>query len=79
MSYSTVAEALAALETAMAADPELAWAWHCNIAVSMQDEGVSHSVSNAGAARFMKLAFKVDTSKAPAPTEEESDVVEFVD
>lgn len=55
-------------------DPDLAWAWHCNIAVMMQDEGVSHAVSNRGAARFMKLAFGVDTSKAPIPVNDEEDV-----
>jgi hypothetical protein len=45
------------------ASEDYAWTWHCCIAVSMQDEGVSHQTSNKAAARFMKLAFDVDVTK----------------
>lgn len=79
MSYIPVTEALVVLETAMIKDPEFAWGWHCNIAVAMQDEGVSYAVSNAGAARFMKNDFKVDTSKAPMPTEGGNNVIKSID
>lgn len=79
MSYDTVGDAVTALEAAMKGDPGLAWAWHCNIAVAMQDEGVSHTVSNAGAARFMKTAFGVDTSKAPMPETGAEETIEYFD
>ena len=79
MSYDNIEDARAAITYAMVKDPDIAWAWHCVLAVNMQDEGVSHKVSNAGAARFMKQVFDVDTSVAPIPSEEEDDVIEFVD
>lgn len=58
--------ALYHLRQAMQDDPGYAWAWHCNMACSIMDEGVSHDISNRAAARFMKLAFDVDTSKEPS-------------
>ena len=58
-------EALNILKSAMRDDPHYAWTWHCNVAVSMMDEGAPHDSANAAAARFMKLAFGVDTSKPP--------------
>lgn len=48
---------------AMKDDIEYAWGWHCNIAVSAMDEGLDHSASNRAAARFMKNAFDIDTTK----------------
>ena len=44
-------------------DMDYAWAWFCNIAVPMQDEGVSHEVSNKAAARVMQNLFGVDITK----------------
>ena len=44
-------------------DPEYAWAWHCNIAMPMQDEGCSYDLANRGTARVMSMLFGVDTSK----------------
>lgn len=38
-----------------------AWAWHCNIAVCAQDEGLEWEASQLAAARFMRLLFGVDT------------------
>ena len=58
-----IEKAMGTLKKAMAKDPDYAWTWHCNIAVMAQDAGVSHKISNDGAARFMKLAFDVDTTK----------------
>ena len=55
--------ALKHLTDRLQTDPELAWGWHCNIAVPMQDEGVSHEVSNKAAARIMYNLFRIDTSK----------------
>lgn len=42
-------------------DFDWAWSWHCNIAMSARDEGVGHETANRAAARFMKLAFDLDT------------------
>ena len=53
------------LKKAMKDDPDYAWSWHCNIAVTAQDAGAPYGVANEGAARFMKLCFDVDT-KRPA-------------
>ena len=58
-----IKRAMSTLKKAMIKDPDYAWGWHCNIAVMAQDAGVSHKVSNDGAARFMKLAFDVDTAR----------------
>jgi hypothetical protein len=62
---SPCGEALNITGSAMRDDPYYAWTWHCNVAVSMMDEGAQHDAANAAAARFMRLAFDVDTSKAP--------------
>jgi hypothetical protein len=51
------------MRRAIRRDPDIAWTWHCNIAVASQDEGLAHAPSNAAAARFMYAAFGVDTSK----------------
>jgi hypothetical protein len=59
----TPAEAITILKTAMKADPHYAWSWHCNIAMAAYDAGVSLKIANFGAARFMKLAFDIDTSQ----------------
>ena len=44
-------------------DGSYAWAWHCNIAMMAYDAGTEHKMANDGAARFMKLAFGVDTTQ----------------
>ena len=62
---SPCGEALNIIMSAMRDDPHYAWTWHCNVAVSMMEEGATHDAANAAAARFMRLAFDVDTSKAP--------------
>ena len=62
--------ALNILRKAMKEDYDYAWSWHCNVAVMMQDAEASHRISNDGAARFMKLAFGVDTSNWEARTGE---------
>jgi hypothetical protein len=59
-------EALETIKAGMAEDFDYAWAWHCNIAVSAVDAGCDHAQANDGAARFMRLCFDVDTSKAAA-------------
>jgi len=56
---------------AMRKDPDYAWAWHCNIAMSAFDAGCPHGVANEGAARFLQLLAGVDTRQHPgfAPTQ----------
>jgi hypothetical protein len=44
----------------MFVDQELAWGWHCNIAMAAVDEGVDAKVANRAAARFMKNCFDVN-------------------
>lgn len=60
-----VPAAVEVLKSAMIADPDFAWAWHCNIAVCAMDAGVRHQIANEGAARFMQLLFDVDTRENP--------------
>lgn len=68
----SVQDAFEALKQAMQNDPEYAWGWHCNIAMShydamsyagYTDHDARHKTANNGAARFMKLCFDIDTSK----------------
>lgn len=47
--------AVGTLISAMHADFEYLWAWHCNIAMSMVDEGVDQLTANRGAARFLNI------------------------
>ena len=60
--------AMATLEHHLKADLELAWGWHCNIAMAIYDSGARpHSACNKGAAHFLSLLFPgVDTTKHPA-------------
>ena len=50
------------LSQAMQNDQDLAWTWHCNIAVGSLDEGVDHKTANLAAARFMSVVFGVDVT-----------------
>lgn len=61
-----IATALEIISSAMRDDPHYAWTWHCNLAMAYFDEGiVGPLIANKAAARFMKLAFGVDTSEEP--------------
>lgn len=59
----TIENELQTIKQAMAEDPHFAWGWHCNVSMAMQDEGVDPTQANLGAARFMKLAFDIDTTE----------------
>lgn len=59
----SVEKELKVMSEAMKADMDFAWSWHCNIAMASVDEGMDHAAANRAAARFMKLAFGVDTTK----------------
>lgn len=60
-----MATALNAVKRAMAADPELAWSWQCNIAMPLFDavRNISHWQANVGAARLMRHLFDVDMTE----------------
>ena len=58
--------AMQSLTAALKADPEYAWAWHCNLAMPIMDNAkVSHRVANITAARLMQHLFGIDTEKHP--------------
>lgn len=57
----TTKEALDHLKQAMLDDPDYANTWHCNIAVPIQDCGISHQLANVSATRIMQTLFKVKT------------------
>lgn len=59
MTNNPVADAMAVLAKAMKEDPSYRQGWQANLAVMMQDEGVSHSKSNERADGFIKTAFGV--------------------
>ena len=61
--------ALQTLHDALAAQPDYAHGWHCNLAMSFLDAERSnagqknmHEVCNDGASRFMRAAFNITTS-----------------
>lgn len=62
---SGLAPMFSVLRAAIEADPEYAWAWHCNIAMPMIDSGCPDKIANEGAARVMRNIFQVDTSQLP--------------
>lgn len=58
-----ITKALETLRKSMVDDPEYAWSWHCNVAMSSYDEGLSHQKANKAAARFMNKCFGINTTK----------------
>jgi hypothetical protein len=60
-----IAGAFAVIKAAMLKDYDYAWAWHCNLAMAAQDEGLNHAAGNRAAARFMRMCFDIDTSNGP--------------
>jgi hypothetical protein len=63
---TTIPEAIDTLKAAMAADPDYAWGWHCNIAVPIMDAaGVSHKRANEAAAHLMQHLFDYDITGHP--------------
>lgn len=65
----SVPDAFNVLKKAMQDDPEYAWSWHCNLAMSFYDEietcesNDAHVICNHAASRFMRLCFDIDTAK----------------
>lgn len=57
LTQAEISKAYQTYKAAVQQDHELAWGWHCNVAVASQDEGMNHEASNKAAARFMFNAF----------------------
>ena len=58
-----IAEAFETLKAEMAADPEYAWSWHCNLAMPIMDAaGISHEKANVAAAYLMSHLFCYDVT-----------------
>ena len=60
-----VTGAMQTLIETLKADPEYAWAWHCNVAMAAFDEGLSHYAANKAAARFLSWLAQIDTTTHP--------------
>lgn len=55
--------AVEVLTQALQKDEAFAWSWHCAVWASAHDEGLDTGAASRAAARFMQMAFKVDTTK----------------
>lgn len=73
-----VPEAMNTVITAMQADPDYAWSWHCNVAMAFVDAGGDPYTANQGAARFMRLLANVDPAHE-LPTKQAEAVPQDVD
>ena len=58
-----VKKAMNVIKKALNNDPDYAWGWHCNLAMSSFDEGMDRPSANRAAARFMQICFGVDTTQ----------------
>lgn len=61
----TYKDALNGLTFYLNQQPDLAWSWHCNLAMMAVDSGASHLEANIRTADFMLRAFEVDIQKLP--------------
>lgn len=59
---NSVSELVEGLSQAIQNDQDLAWTWHCNVAVTSLDQGVDHKTANLAATRFMSTVFGVDVT-----------------
>lgn len=51
------------LSAEIASDPEIAWAWHCNLAMPIMDAAdTSHKLANEAAAHLMQHLFGYDVT-----------------
>ena len=69
MSNITIEQAMNRLKQAMVDEPDYAYGWHANIAMSVYDECTAdtshddaHRIGNAAATRFMSICFDTKTS-----------------
>lgn len=57
--FKCCADAIHTLEDAVRSDPQYAWSWQCNLAMSAVDEGVDPVTAHKIADRFMYLLFRM--------------------
>jgi hypothetical protein len=57
----SITDAMKIIKDAIHADDEYAIGWQANIAMAMQDLGVSHEIANEGAGNFMQICFGRNT------------------
>lgn len=62
LEINPIQEANSILKVAIKGDESYAWAWHCNIAIPIHDEGVDIEVANKAAARIMSHVFDYDST-----------------
>ena len=78
MMADDVAHPFAALADIIRADPDYAWAWHCNLAMPILDvTGVSHEKANEAAAYIMATLFECDITTHPNYAGKKSAVQEY--
>jgi hypothetical protein len=58
----TYEDALKAFAFYFKQQPDLAWSWHCNIAMLAVDAGAPHLEANMRTADFMRRAFDIDVT-----------------
>lgn len=58
-----VKESMDVIRKAIHIDEDYAWSWHCNLAMTSYDEGLSHKSANKAAARFMQICFDYDVTE----------------
>jgi hypothetical protein len=58
----TYKDALNAIQFYLKENQDLAWSWHCNIAMTAVDAGAPHLEANKRTADFMRRAFGVDVT-----------------
>lgn len=80
LNADTALRPLAALSAEIAADPEHAWGWHCNIAVPIMDAtGVSHELANEAAAHLMQHLFGYDITTDERYVYDKSDAQSYAE
>lgn len=63
---ASIPDAWNILASSMNADPEYAWAWHCNLAVPIMDAiDVTHEQANVAAAHLMQHLWGCDITTHP--------------
>lgn len=73
ISIKTAKRAWKELSLALQIYPEIARAWHYNLAMMAQDAGAPHDKANERASDFMRAAFGVDTRILPIGSEDSSE------
>jgi hypothetical protein len=73
-----VARELAVVRDAVAKDPDLLWAWHCNLTMAAMDSGARRDVAMNTSQRFLSSLFQVDVSADSRFQADMKDFLEFI-